>query len=193
MGGFGSGTWNRFGKMLLTKEAICLDINYLARRRLLTTQPRSIRWLTSRAVTFMPGEFIPDDEYRSIRWLTSRAVTAWAEVFFGENIEEPILFVRMHCPSDPDDDGTLYVIPIKSTRQRLGGCRWWLCCCLCGRKVAKLYMPAGKVNWGCRSCHDLTYRTCQEAHQAERLRISFWHLTKTPRTRLSRKGVSGQL
>lgn len=130
-----------FEKKHLTEEATCLDINYLARRRLLTVQPHRIGW-------------------------SRRAV--WAEVFLGENIEE--LFVRMHCPSsDPNDPGTLYVIPLVLTQQRLGGRRRWLKCYLCGSRVAKLYIPPSKIDWGCRVCHGLTYRSCREAHRAERM------------------------
>jgi len=37
------------------------------------------------------------------------------------------------------------------------------------RRVAKLHSPPGSRYFGCRHCHDLTYNSCQEAHQAERL------------------------
>ncbi|MBW3599539.1 MAG: hypothetical protein KY475_19980 [Planctomycetes bacterium] len=39
----------------------------------------------------------------------------------------------------------------------------------CQRRAGKLYLPPGAKYFGCRTCHDLTYRSSQEAHQAERL------------------------
>ena len=140
MGGFGSGQWHRYGSKRLTEETLCLDINLLARRRLLTTEPHYLQWRCG-----------------------DRIIAA--EVFVGESVTDPMLFLRRHG----DDLGG---IRVESTRQRLGGVRRWLLCCLCGCRCAKLYLPAGEVNWGCRSCHNLSYRSSREAHQAERLRLS---------------------
>jgi hypothetical protein len=39
----------------------------------------------------------------------------------------------------------------------------------CNRRAGKLYLPSGARYFGCRKCHDLTYKSCQEAHQLERL------------------------
>ena len=141
MGGFGSGLWDRDDRKRLVENTLCLDINYLARRQLLTTEPAPIGWRTN------------SDMVR-------------ARVCIGENPREPMLFLL-------DDGGEMLGgIPLQSTEQRLGGRRWWLCCCLCGRRAAKLYQPRGEVNWGCRTCYRLTYRSCREAHRGERLRAS---------------------
>jgi hypothetical protein len=57
---------------------------------------------------------------------------------------------------------------------QFGGKRWWFICPLivhgiaCNRRAGKLYLPPGARYFGCRKCHDLTYRSRQEAHQAER-------------------------
>lgn len=51
-----------------------------------------------------------------------------------------------------------------------GGVRWWFTCPLtlsgvrCYRRVGKLCLPPGAVYFGCRHCHHLTYRSCQESH-----------------------------
>jgi hypothetical protein len=34
--------------------------------------------------------------------------------------------------------------------------------------VEKLYLPMGARLFGCRKCHNLTYRSCQKAHFEER-------------------------
>jgi hypothetical protein len=79
------------------------------------------------------------------------------------------------------DDGTLrlmysiksmnaeldYPVQLITTPCHLGGVRWWFICPLsrnsvaCGRRVRKLYL-CGKY-FGCRHCHNLTYRSCQES------------------------------
>lgn len=60
-----------------------------------------------------------------------------------------------------------------STPCRYGGTRWWFLCpiCIdgksCHRRVSALYFIDGK-GFGCRHCHDLTYRSSQESHKADR-------------------------
>jgi hypothetical protein len=60
-----------------------------------------------------------------------------------------------------------YIIPVTTTRPRIGGLRYWFRCPVehdgkpCGRRVKKLYLPPDKEIFGCRYCHDLTYRSCQ--------------------------------
>ena len=57
---------------------------------------------------------------------------------------------------------------VTTTRPRFGGLRWWFVCPLlvdgvaCRRRVGKLYLPPRARYLGCRHCHQLTYRSCQE-------------------------------
>ena len=68
-------------------------------------------------------------------------------------------------------------IPVRltTTPTQFGGQRWWFVCpsivrgIPCGRRAGKLYSPPGEKYFGCRKCYDLTYRSSQEAHQAERV------------------------
>jgi hypothetical protein len=61
-----------------------------------------------------------------------------------------------------------YTIEITSTGCHFGGQRHWLRCPLiqrgipCGRRVGKLYLPPGGRYFGCRQCHNLTYRSAKE-------------------------------
>jgi len=63
-------------------------------------------------------------------------------------------------------------ILLTPTYPHLGGKRWWFICPLvingveCNRRVRKLYLY-GRY-FGCRHCHNLTYRSSQEAHRFER-------------------------
>lgn len=60
-----------------------------------------------------------------------------------------------------------YTVRLVTTRCHLGGVRWWFVCPLvhdgvaCGRRVRKLYL--GGRYFGCRHCHNLTYRSTQES------------------------------
>jgi hypothetical protein len=71
--------------------------------------------------------------------------------------------------------GVRVVVRLQTTPTRFGGRRWWFTCPLavggvpCRRRVGTLHLPPGSHYFGCRTCHDLTYRSCQEAHQLERL------------------------
>lgn len=67
-----------------------------------------------------------------------------------------------------------YKIYLEATPCHFGGLRWWFLCPLlkgdtvCGRRCTKLYVPPGQLYFGCRACYDLTYKSVQEAHKAER-------------------------
>jgi len=49
-------------------------------------------------------------------------------------------------------------VAIVSTPGRFGGYLRWFLCPGCGRRVGKLYLPAGKYAFLCRHCHRLAYR-----------------------------------
>jgi hypothetical protein len=66
-------------------------------------------------------------------------------------------------------------VRLEMTPTQFGGRRFWFVCPLimrgvpCTRRAAKLYLPPGGRYFACRRCHNLTYRSSQEAHQMERL------------------------
>lgn len=136
----------RWHSKRLVEGCLVLDINFLARRRFLTPDPQRIRWLVA------------------------SDTLAWAEVYLGASTTHPVLFVILHRHDDANGDGDEFTVGLDLTAQHLGGQRRWLRCCLCSRRVARLYMPAGECNWGCRSCHALTYYSVKTAHSAERVR-----------------------
>lgn len=61
-----------------------------------------------------------------------------------------------------------YRVDVTATPCRFGGRRYWFLCPVvrqgmrCGERVRKLYLPAGATMFGCRKCHNLTYRSSQE-------------------------------
>jgi hypothetical protein len=67
--------------------------------------------------------------------------------------------------------GEKVTLPIwlATTPVYFGGSRWWWLCPLsgCGRRVGRLYLPPRRRFFGCRHCHDLTYRSSQQAHKRD--------------------------
>src|SRR5665811_1896075 len=53
--------------------------------------------------------------------------------------------------------------PVELTRTRtsFGAERVWFCCPMCGKVVRKLYLPPRGFDFGCRSCHSLSYASRQ--------------------------------
>lgn len=51
-------------------------------------------------------------------------------------------------------------IGLCSTPCRLGGVRWWARCPKCDRRIAVLYLVAGRFR--CRGCHGLVYESTRE-------------------------------
>ena len=78
-------------------------------------------------------------------------------------------------PSSGKEEACDYWVPLDTTPCNFGGVRYWFICPLlkngrhCGRRVRKLYLPPGGRYFGCRQCHKLTYRSCQEGHKFEGL------------------------
>ena len=56
------------------------------------------------------------------------------------------------------------------TPVNFGGHRWWIIC-TCGRRVGTVHLPVrgDSTRFACRTCHDLSYRSSQDAHKQERL------------------------
>lgn len=75
---------------------------------------------------------------------------------------------------------------IERTRQRLGGERLWIVCG-CGRRTSKVRLPyaiedKAEATFACRDCHQLTYRSAQEAHREERIERKFSRRLAASRT-----------
>jgi len=96
----------------------------------------------------------------------------WTSTVSGN--ENSLLYVLK--PTDVRDCLYLYVfrtdangkeicepVTLLSKPQHFGGARWYFFCpSWCRRWVRKLYLPPGIAYLGCRTCHDLSYRSSQE-------------------------------
>ncbi len=73
-----------------------------------------------------------------------------------------------------DTENVRISVELAQTNTQFGGKRWWFRCPLavrgfpCERRAMKLHLPPFAKFFGCRKCHELTYRSSQEAHRTER-------------------------
>lgn len=85
------------------------------------------------------------------------------------------------CSGDEESNKIQLPITLQTTVPHFGGRRLWFTCPLvidnvpCSRRTAKLYLPPGKLYFGCRHCHCLTYTSCRDSHKYDRLFHSLAH------------------
>ena len=161
MGGFGSGDWDRHTKKTTVEECRSLDVNQLARSGMLRVGAAGDFCWEQHCVGgrhfFVKFSTLGDDAKRILRLSYRLCSDCW------DNSE------------DAEFEDVTMSIRLQATPMHFGGERWWFVCPLvegsvpCNRRVCKLYLPPGSRYFGCRICHDLTYESCQQAHQLERL------------------------
>lgn len=143
MGGIGSGNWRRFDKKSTVEESLTLTMRIF--RSLLSSQ-------SSGVITW--GDSNSSIGYR-VTWGDSPRITLLYRFRDCEDIEVPIR--------------------LQSTPTNFKGKRWWFTCPLlvnglaCNLRADKLHLPPRTRFFGCRKCHELTYRSCQDAHKYDRL------------------------
>jgi hypothetical protein len=91
----------------------------------------------------------------TIWWTTPYGVELGRVEYATQNHADGLaICIRRRYPLDE------CLIPLTTTRPRLGGARFWFVC-PCGRRVGRLYLPAGQSVFGCRTCYNLTYQSAQ--------------------------------
>ena len=147
MGGQGSGDWWHSDKKLTVEESLGISIGAL-RGRLFDGAAGSISWTWPSGDSSTVGYFVTDDGGR----LTVTFHYRWQD---REQVRVPIR--------------------LQTTPTQFGCRRRWFTCPLfvngvaCRRRVGNIYLPGGAKYFGCRMCHDLTYKSSQESHQLERI------------------------
>ena len=88
------------------------------------------------------------------------------------NEEAPTLLLLFYSPTRVGNEREVSQrVNLMTTQPNFGGVRHWLSCPLlvegkpCGRRVSKLYLPPAGDRFGCRECHNLTYRSSQQSHR----------------------------
>jgi hypothetical protein len=147
MGGWGSGGWYRSNKKSTVEESLVFGVRDL-RNRLIAGAAGTLTWTWNNGSTSSIGYSVTG----GYDWRTITLHYRWRD---KENVSIPIR--------------------LEATPTQFGGRRRWFVCPLsvggiaCNRRAGKVYLPPGAKYFGCRKCHDLTYRSCQQAHQIERL------------------------
>jgi hypothetical protein len=158
MDGNGSERWNRRQKKRTVEESWTLDIAKLGLRGALehplTGTARAIRNTGDKQVLRVRYAVVQEEDRRVLN-LTRNTGRGSAVRRSTERVE------------------------LLTTEPNFGGVRWWFACPFtiegerCNRRVAKLCLPPGEHEFGCRTCHDLTYRSSQESHKYDSL-YAFW-------------------
>ena len=154
MGGIGSGQWIRPRKRTTVEQCYSLDVNQLARDGTLQIGEAGIIRLHDQY-----GEPAFSVEYFTVSGHNGNPILrlsyTWQD-WHGNTSEK-----------------TFIPVQLQTTHPYFGGQRWWFTCPLaiagtaCNRRAAKLHLPPGGRHFGCRACHDLTYRSCQVVYSLE--------------------------
>lgn len=159
MGGIGSGRWVRENTKHVVEEVCTLDVNKLVRCNLLTPGASGI-----------------------INWsVREKVIGSVSFAVLGEEFHDLVLWIKYRW------NRSIMVsteIHLQSTVPHFQGVRRWFRCPMssgrgkCWRRVAHLYLVEGA--FGCRQCHNLTYRSCQQSHQLRRFTDRIAQLTGLP-------------
>ena len=155
MGGYGSGRWERPTRKTCVEACRVLDVSDFSRHKLLRIGTKcEVCWT-------------PEDPVAHVASIKFRV---------GVNQEGGHTFYINYDWSNYEKSERIEIpIRLEMTRPNFGGLRWWFRCPLfldgepCNRRASKLYLPPEGRYFGCRRCHQLTYRSSQEAHWFERL------------------------
>ncbi|MEO2030481.1 MAG: hypothetical protein ABGZ35_00200 [Planctomycetaceae bacterium] len=146
MGGLGSGIWFRLEKKSTVDESLTLAVSDF-RDRIYPKSSGTFTWT----------------------WAGGNKSSIGYIVTWGDT---PTITLHYRWR---DSEDVRVLVHLQTTPTQFGGQRRWFTCPLvvngvaCGRRVGKLHLPPGARFFGCRTCHRLTYRSSQEAHQTERL------------------------
>lgn len=150
MGGYGSGISLGTSAKTVVESCQILDINYFSRN----------------------GLFRQGYSAGNITWQNYSGKIIRTASWELDSVEDNTDFLIQFSLSVNGETVPLQQsIPTEKTRLVSGGIRWWFICPLffngrsCGRRVAKLYRPPYSRYFGCRKCHDLTYKSCQDSHR----------------------------
>ena len=146
MGGFGSGRWERSHRKTTVEESLVINFDDL-RNHMRADVLIRIYWMSNGETLNAINYFMMSNE--------NGPIVCLAYCYAGEEVLLPI------------------ELQTSSTNHR--GRRLWFTCPLtingekCDRRVGKLYLPPSSKYFGCRTCHDLTYTSSQQAHYEDRI------------------------
>lgn len=147
MGGIGSSRWIRYTKKILVEDCYKLSIKDIKSN-------------------LKPG-------FMGLLTWTRHGKEAGRIVYKVNGLDLPLnIKLSYSITKFGDEKRELeYIIPLTTTNLPWGGHRYWFLCPLrvYGRRVRCLYLPPRGYYFGCRHCHDLTYKSSQESHKNDNL------------------------
>jgi hypothetical protein len=148
MGGFGSGNWYGWKLRKTTVEESLVVSMKDFRKQLYRDAAGTITWT----------------------WTSGGKSSVGYRIAWNQYAPTLTLHYRLR-----DNEDVRISVRLEMTPTQFGGRRWWFTCPLsvrglaCHQRADKLYLPPGARYFGCRTCHNLTYRSSQLAHQDDRL------------------------
>jgi len=145
MGGYGSGRWGWYSRRTTVEECLTIDVNWLQRTGRLLKHKH-----TKGVFSWTDGQ----DNIYSVSY----------EIMTDLDIHAEHGLMRLSYRTD--DRPIFTEIALTTTPANLGGGhRYWFLCPYCSRRVGTLHLPPGARDFKCRTCHDLTYASCQDSHK----------------------------
>jgi AAA domain len=180
MGGWGSTRWGLHQRKLTAEECLGLDLRLLLRER------------RQRRQDSLQGTITWDDQDRP------EASASCDFVLCIVDLHEACLELTYYAGQQLLIS-RLALIRAAGFGGRHGGFQWFGVCpeARCGRQVRKVYCRPDVPYFACATCHNLTYRSCQEAHKYDRgthaLLAKMWGINSrelAKRMQYQREGVS---
>lgn len=135
MGGYGSTRWSMHTKRETVENCLTLSVRDLVKIGALR---RGQRWSGS------------------VRWSVGSATTATVSAIVDAAESDGQVWLIYSVSGRP--------VSLKVQLTTFAPQRWLFVCPLCGeQRAAKLYKPPRADRFGCRVCHDLTYKSSQES------------------------------
>ena len=137
MGGFGSGRWGWYRKKTTVEECAVINIDQLIRAGLLKHSAGRIEWTSPNGKMNQLGYLLKPTDVPTCLYL-------YLSYSYGQG----------EARSQP--------VTLLSKPMRFGGRGWFFFCPMwCNRWVRCIYLPGQGKEFGCRSCHGLTYESAQ--------------------------------
>lgn len=146
MGGYGSGSYYRWGSKQTVEDGLTLDLNKLIR----------------------DGSIKPGVDWQgTLVWTNTRTGEKVASIGYEANLIKPDnAYMRLHYTHN--DQPQDYKVRLTTTHPNFGGVRWWFICPVSGCRVGKLYSPPGQPLFASRKVFNLAYQS-QREHKPQRL------------------------
>lgn len=146
MGGPGSGRKRSKDRKLVVENSLTIDLRTLIEQGLLER----------------------DHSQGSISWSSGGSVIYHLEIHTTDSYLLNLEYRRHLNGTQHELDYSILIEPLTNRYAKYGhifNCPLTTGGVKCSHHSSKLYLPSGSLYFGCRHCHNLTYRFCQEYHR----------------------------